>query len=95
MRSFKTLTDSILSLMVLLGFIVLLQSCKEDSTSQGYSTPIEEAYFDDYDSPVFKWGYIDVTGSKVLKAKWDALKEMQDPLTAANYEGKWLSLIHI
>ena len=92
MSSSYTSVISCLKLLVLIGLVsFFFSSCKEENGGRGgdSSNPIEAAYFEDYDSPTYKWGYIDVNGRKVLKAKWDALKEMQDPLTAANYEGKW------
>ena len=90
MNRLKSIRASTLLLLFLFTFAVLFVACKPDTTNaNAYSTPIEQAYFEDYDSPENKWGYIDVKGRTVLEAKWDDLKEMQDPLTAANYQGKW------
>lgn len=73
---------------VILGYLTI--SCKPDVKHQDhYDNPIEAAYFEDYESPDYKWGYINTQGEKIFKAHWDALKEMQPYLTAANFQGRW------
>ncbi len=90
MNIHKSILACTFKLLVLGALISLTSACKEDSGPiADYANPIEAAYFEDYDSPAYKWGYINTKGEKVLKAKWDALKEMQPTLTAANYEGRW------
>ena len=90
MNIYKSRLTQTFKLLVLGALLGLTPSCKEDSQRlMDYANPIEAAYFEDYDSPAYKWGYINTQGKKILEAKWDALKEMQPTLTAANYKGRW------
>jgi hypothetical protein len=70
-------------LLLLLAFF----SCGDDKKDAQVSN--EEAYFEDYDSPRDKWGYIDTTGVLVIDKKYDDLRPFKNGLAMANYEGKW------
>ena len=76
-------------LAILLG-VTLLLCCKSEPTTITYKDNSESNYFEDYESPRFKWGLIDITGTEVLKAKYDDLK---DPIDLnhipASLKGKW------
>lgn len=49
----------------------------------------EKAYFEDYISPEFKWGVIDVTGDLVIKDIYDDIRDFNDGVAWASYLGKW------
>lgn len=71
-------------LICLIGII----SCDDDqSTEQNISE--EEAYFEDYESPILKWGFIDTTGRLVIEKKYDDLRPFNNGLAIANHSGKW------
>lgn len=78
--------------IVLFGIIalsLLIISCKSDSSSDPALQSIEEAYFDDYDAPSEKWGYMNTNGETVIKPKYDDVRDMLGNITAANYKGRW------
>lgn len=70
----------------LLLFLVFF-SCKDDVDTVASSG--EEEYFEDYNSPFAKWGYIDTTGALVIDKKYDDLRPFKNGLARANYKGKW------
>ncbi len=53
------------------------------------SSTREDLYFDDYESPEYKWGMIDTTGMLVIPAQYDALRDALEELIPANVGGKW------
>lgn len=67
--------------------ILFVFSCKNDQTDQNISG--EQEYFEDYEEPLYKWGYIDTEGNKVIESKYDDLRPFQGGLARANYKGKW------
>ncbi len=74
------------------GFILLslaiFCSCQEDASNQD-TRPEKELYFEDYESPDNKWGYIDTAGNIVIEKKYDDLRPFNDGLAIANYQGQW------
>lgn len=77
---------------IVYSFILLCTlffSCKSDSATDPEFQTIEEGYFEDYSSPREKWGYMDVTGETVIKPKFDDVRDMLGPITAANFKGRW------
>ena len=67
-------------------FLILLFACKDDATEPQSE---EDAYFEDYEVPLNKWGYIDTTGVLVIDKKYDDLRPFKNGLARANYKGKW------
>lgn len=69
---------------------ILLIGCKNDKVLPLENAgPIEQDYFEDYESPKHKWGCIDKKGRVVIEPIYDDLKDMQNGIAAANYEGRW------
>ncbi len=65
-------------------------SCKNDTASPTDNAgPIEQNYFDDYESPKHKWGCINNQGKIVIDPIYDDIKDMQNGIAAANYQGRW------
>ncbi len=67
---------------------LFLLCCKQDA-SETANRSIEDIYFSDYVSPRLKWGFIDTTGRKAIKAKYDDLKDFSNGLAASSLNGKW------
>lgn len=70
---------------VLLFFIF---GCKQDS----FEMPQNETavqYFEDYQSPVNKWGYIDLRGNVKIKPIYDAVRDFNENRATVNYKGRW------
>lgn len=80
---------SVRRITLFLLLILALQSCKDDARSRADMSEVEQAYYDDYESPENKWGYIDESGKVVIQPVYDDVKDVWDDLAAANYEGKW------
>lgn len=78
--------------MVVLSFImVACMGCAEDK-KVGLSSDanqIEKDYFEDYESPKHKWGFIDERGMVTIEPSYDDVGDMIGPLTTANANGKW------
>ncbi len=74
-----------------LSFLLLfsLISCKDETSLLDRKSIEEKLYFEDYESPEFKWGYIDETGSLVVDNKYDDTRDFSEDLAAVNYQGKW------
>ena len=75
---------------ILLGICVSLSimSCKEDRLGPDAS-PAERAYWEDYESPEHKWGYISRAGKIAIDPIYDDLGDMRTPLIPANLDGRW------
>ncbi len=72
---------------LLLIVSLFIFSCKGDNTESNLSG--EEEYFEDYQEPFYKWGFIDTEGKMVIEKKFDDLRPFQNGLARANYNGKW------
>jgi len=70
-------------------FLLCFTACKEETSSDGDQLSTEDAYFQDYESPDKKWGFLDLKGKKIVPAKFDDVRDMVSDLTAVNYEGRW------
>lgn len=67
--------------------LLLFLSCKDDIDDTSASE--KEIYFQDYEAPVYPWGYINTSGEIVIEKKYDDLRPFQDGLAIANYKGQW------
>jgi len=78
------------SILMILGLLCII-SCQEDKSVKVSSSAnqIEKDYFEDYESPKHKWGFIDENGQVVIDPKFDDVGDMIGPLTSANLNGKW------
>lgn len=74
-----------LTIIIVVLSCILFYTCKEDP---GLSSS-EEAYWQDYESPNHKWGFINKIGKVVISPQYDNVRDMTEELTAANFEGKW------
>ncbi len=79
----------------LLFFLFLILASCQDSTEEKASSgdvesiSAEQAYFEDYVSPEYKWGFIDKDGDIVIDARYDAVGKFSEGLAPANEDGKW------
>jgi hypothetical protein len=46
-------------------------------------------YFEDYEAPDLKWGYINTHGTLVIPARYDETSHFSEGLAAVNYRGRW------
>jgi len=53
------------------------------------ATEEESAYFEDYDSPRFKWTYVDMTGNQIFDPIYDNVRDFNNGKAVVNYKGKW------
>ena len=72
----------------ILGMLICLISCQTDK-SNGIPNPIEAQYFEDYESPTNKWGYIDTRGQVIIESKYDDARDFSCLRAAVNLNGKW------
>ena len=77
---------SIISLFLLFLFF---GSCKSDLSKSNSQSPEEDAYFEDYDSPRYKWSYIDRLGNILFEPVYDNCRDFIDGKAVVNFEGKW------
>ncbi len=83
---------SLFSYVVSLLFLLCLTSCSPDTQNARVSenaSEIEKAYFEDYDSPRHKWGFIDTDGQVLVEPIYDELKDYVSGRCAANLGGRW------
>jgi hypothetical protein len=78
-------------LRVFIILLIFIWSCKpeKDSISLDNEKSQEELYFADYQSPRFKWGYINKKGEVSIQPKYDEARDFSENLAAVNYKGKW------
>ena len=70
--------------------LILLLSCKEDGISVDAAASEEEKlFFEDYTSPQFKWGFLDIKGKIVIEDEYDHARDFSEGLAAVNKSGKW------
>lgn len=74
-----------------LFFLVYACQDQTENASEESDTVLtaEEIYFEDYESPQYHWGFIDVTGEPVIQAEFDAVGKFSEGFAAANFKGKW------
>lgn len=68
--------------------LLLFSQCKEDKPLIKDDS-IEGIYFQDYEIPNLKWGYLDTSGRVVVEPIYDDVRDMTKNLVAANLKGKW------
>ncbi|WP_235298292.1 WG repeat-containing protein [Portibacter marinus] len=77
---------------ILVSMIVVLCACKSDQTAIDEAENqmnAEELYYQDYEAPVDKWGFIDTNGVKAISDRFDAARPFHDGLAVVNHQGKW------
>lgn len=67
----------------------MVLSCRFDDFSKAPLSEVEKAYFEDYESPEFKWGFVNESSEIVIKPIYDDLKDMISLPVPANYKGRW------
>jgi hypothetical protein len=82
-----------ISFVVLLLLSICLFSCKPDATiissSDAADQTNSEAYFEDYEAPFYKWGFIDTSGTLKIQDQFDAVRPFHQGIAIANKGGKW------
>jgi len=68
------------------GLLLTLVACKPDSNS---ITDEKQAYLADYESPGYRWGFIDTTGELVIPAMFDEVSRFSEGKAAVNQDGLW------
>lgn len=68
-----------------------LLACKNDPPSLVTADMNEQErnYFEDYESPESKWGYINKNGAMVIKNIYDDCRDFIDGVAIVNLKGKW------
>ncbi len=71
--------------------LLLCTSCQKENSQLETGDPItsEQAYFEDYQKPKHKWGYLDRSGKLVISGSYDDCRDFSDGLAVANQSGKW------
>lgn len=77
----------LLTLLVVLSF----WACKNDPPTlvSPDMNDLEKAYFEDYDVPEDKWGYIDISGKMKIKNIYDDCRDFMDGIALTSINGKW------
>ncbi|NNE15564.1 MAG: WG repeat-containing protein [Saprospiraceae bacterium] len=57
-------------------------------------SPLEKQYFEDYEAPKYKWGFLNTKGDIVIDPIYDDVRDAKQDLIAANLEGKWGYINH-
>ena len=81
-----------LNLVLSIIIFISIQSCKDDQPDRDpmdVTLSEEAAYFNDYESPEMKFGYINTRGELAIEDKYDGVREFSEGLAAVNYKGKW------
>ena len=68
--------------------VSIIFSCRNDTLPDS-KNDLEEIYFNDYESPMYKWGFIDEKGTVVIKPKYDDARDFQNSLAVVNFKGRW------
>ncbi len=77
------------SIMFLIMLFLCFESCKSDVLKSHTLSPEEDAYFEDYDSPKYKWSYIDRSGKLLFNPIYDNCRDFIEGKAVVNFEGKW------
>ncbi|MDX1409255.1 MAG: WG repeat-containing protein, partial [Saprospiraceae bacterium] len=85
------LSDHIPFCLILTLVICALWACNQDGeTSRDQDDGLDELqYFEDYESPEAKWGFLDQTGAVVIPARYDQVSAFSEGLAAVNLRGRW------
>lgn len=77
------------SYILILCFFTTL-ACKSDNTdSEEEGMSNEDLYFKDYESPEFKWGFIDTSGQLLIADQYDAARPFKNGRAIVKKNGKW------
>ncbi|NNE25632.1 MAG: WG repeat-containing protein [Saprospiraceae bacterium] len=68
--------------------IICSLACKSD-IDYDKANPIEAQYFEDYESPDSKWGYIDTRAEVIIEPQFDEARDFSCQRAAVNLKGKW------
>ncbi len=75
-------------IIILLG-VLTIQSCQQD-TNTNYAQDSLDQYLEDYESPKFKWGMLDMSGKHQIQPIYDDLMDALNPyFIPAMQNGKW------
>ena len=70
--------------------LILVHSCKNEVLVEEENvSEFEEAYFEDYKSPLLKWGFIDKAGNFKIEAIYDDVRYFNNGLACVSKRGKW------
>ena len=65
------------------------QACQSDPDVDDSTKTPEEIYFDDYQSPRYKWGFMNTSGEVLIKPRYDQVSAYSEGLAAVNFKGRW------
>ena len=87
-----TKTQFMTRIFVFMIFLILLSSCKSEEAPVKF-TGKEAQVFDrikkDFQSPQYKWGYLNKNGELAITDKYDDLREFNEDLAVVNIDGLW------
>lgn len=70
--------------------LILLSSCKEEiAFVDPQASDLEKAYFEDYQIPLLKWGFIDPFGKFQIPPIYDDVRYFSNGIACANKRGRW------
>ena len=70
--------------------LIFLGACKDDKIVPGDNASEEEKlFFEDYQPPLYKWGYLNIKGSLIIQDEYDDARDFSEGLAAVNQKGKW------
>lgn len=75
--------------LTVLLFSTFLLSCKNDNAREEEVADPEAEYFEDYDSPSAKWGFLNTQGEVVIPAKYDQVSGFREGLAPVSFAGRW------
>ncbi len=78
-----------ISLFLTLAAILFVVSCKWDGANDKEVADPEVEYFEDYDRPSNKWGFLNAEGAVVIPPKYDQVSGFKEGLAPVNFEGRW------
>ena len=88
----KTITSNTSISCIFMITLMLLVGCKGETPSPFQDSDEAIAYDNymaDYNSPKYKWGYIDDQGALSITNKYDDCRDFSEGLAAVNLDGLW------
>ena len=70
-------------------FFAMVISCARDKAQEEEVADPEAEYFQDYEGPANKWGFMDTRGRVVIPPKYDQVSAFTEGVAPVNFEGKW------
>ena len=69
----------------------VLFSCENETKKpiDPNATQFEQDYYEDYDDPFIKWGYIDKQAKIIIEPIYDDTRDFRSGIALANLKGKW------